>query len=457
MDRLNLVLTIFDTARRDHFGCYGYPRRTTPVVDEFARDAWIYDRMVTPAPWTVPSHGSLFTGLYPREHGAHFPVPVLRKDAVTLARHLRDHGYTTVCITANALLSRTGLTEGFQLTLQRKDVEEGNLQRRARFVLGLGDRGSGAIVRYVDRFLGDTRPPFFLFLNLIECHWPYFPLRRFERKFVRQSWPSAQSVWRRLRDRGSLPAWEAIALATDERTNLLRDLYDAGLATVDERFGLLLEAVTRHGREADTVVILTSDHGENIGDHGLATHQGSLHQTLVHVPFIARVPGQVPRRIPSLVQFTDIFGGLCRTLGVEPPEHLNHRPDTVDPFAMTTVDGGRPYAFAEWQSWDHDHLRKLQSRSPHYDLSAIPMGLEAVQDQRFKMIVRLDTGAETLHDLTADPGETRDVASDHPEEVRRLRGALMEWRMQHPDAPQTTYTLKELGDLEARLRDLGYM
>ncbi len=457
MSRPNLLLVVFDTARRDRFGCYGYPRPTTPVVDGLARGGLLFEQMITPAPWTVPSHASLFSGLYPREHAAEFPMPFLRKDVSTLARHLRAAGYRTAAVTANALLTRTGLEEGFEQVRARKDVDFGRLHRRARFVLGWGDTGAEGVAGHAARLLrGPLRPPFFLYVNFMECHWPYLPPRRFERRFLRRPLSWTASARRRLRER-RVQAWEGIALADEDSLALLQDMYDASLATADDRFGKVLEALGQAGYDDGTVVIAAADHGENIGDHGLATHQGSLHRTLIHVPFIVRIPGRSAARIEGLVQFTDVFAGLCRLLGMDPPETLVDRPMAVDPFALTPTDPGRAYAFAEWSHWGAREMDTVQQRSPHYDLSTVPVGLDAVQDRRFKLVIRRDTGSETLYDLETDPGERNDVASRRAEEVHRLRGALWRWREAFPQGATGDYTAEEAAAVESRLRELGYV
>ncbi|MGH2452760.1 MAG: sulfatase, partial [bacterium] len=307
-DRPNLILVVFDTARRDRFGCYGYPRGTTPAVDALAGEALLFERMITPAPWTVPSHASLFTGLYPREHGAQNPVPMLTGSALTLAAHLRTLGYATVAVTNNALIyGETGLAAGFDdVRLRPGDNGRPRWLWRAEFLLGLTDSGAAATTQLVGELLPRLRRPFFLFINYLECHWAYLPPRRFARRFARQSWP--QSVRYRLRSRRRL-VWEAIAEADGSRLALYNDLYDAELATLDERFGRLLDHLRRAGSWEETALLLTSDHGENIGEDGLASHQGSLRQNLIHVPFLARIPGRRSARIGGLTQFTDVFAG----------------------------------------------------------------------------------------------------------------------------------------------------
>ncbi|MGH7321140.1 MAG: sulfatase-like hydrolase/transferase, partial [Candidatus Rokuibacteriota bacterium] len=401
----------------------------------------------------VPSHASLFTGLYPREHGAENPVPMLRGGLPTLASHLGAHGYATVAVTNNPLIyGETGLAAGFDEVRLRPGANgRPRWLGQAEFLLGLADSGAAATTRLVGELLPRLRRPFFLFINYLECHWHYLPPRRFERRFARQNWP--QSVRYRLRSRRRL-VWEAIADADASRLALYNDLYDAELATLDERFGRLLDHLRRAGLWEETVLLLTSDHGENIGEDGLASHQGSLRQNLIHVPFLAKIPGRRRERIHGLTQFTDAFAGLCRLLDVAVPEHLSERPLAIDPFRLAGDDPGRPFAFAEWRGWSPEKLQRLARRASRFDFARIPGALEAVQDGRVKLVVD-DLQRERLYDLVADPGEGASTA--RPEEAARLREALSQWRAAHPSRLPEDYSPEEHAAVESRLRELGYL
>lgn len=453
MTPANLIIFVLDTARRDRFGCYGYPRGTTPAVDTFAHEALVYDRMIAPAPWTIPSHASLFTGLYPREHRADNPAPILNGHAPTLAGHLREQGFTTVCVTNNPLLDHdTGLASGFAQVIVRPG--RGKFSRNAA-ILGFRDSGAGATFRVVVELLRTLPRPFFLFVNYLECHWHYMPPWRFERKFAATR-SRFGSIRRRVRER-NLVMWEAIAAAGPGDLRRYQDLYDAELACVDEQVGQLLDYLRRRRLLDDTAIIVTADHGENIGEDGLASHQGSLRQNLIHVPFIARIPGRSGQRVDGLVQFTDVFSGLCGVLGVGVPAHLEARPFAVDPFTLSHGDRGRTFAFAEWQHWGRNKLDRIQRKAPHFDFSALPRGLEAVQDMRFKLVVDLGTGQEYVYDLLRDSGETRDVAPVMPAAQAALRQAREEW---HKATERTAYTEEAAADqalVETRLRELGYL
>ena len=173
-ERPDIVLVVFDTARYDRFGCYGYDRPTTPTVDSLATDGLRVETMIANGPWTLPSHGSLFTGLYPSQHGSQWQTgPRLRDEATpTMAEWLRDLGYETVCATNNGLISeRTGLARGFDRYAFRLDIERGwkRMARRIPKALFGGDSGGRIMNDWVDGQLKqvDRSKPLFLFMNYL--------------------------------------------------------------------------------------------------------------------------------------------------------------------------------------------------------------------------------------------------------------------------------------------------
>lgn len=456
-DHLNVLLIVIDAGRRERFGCYGYPRGTTPVIDEVARRGVLFERMISPAPWTLPSHASLFTGLYPREHGAERPTYRMRTGPVTLAQHLHTHGYATAIFSNNKLVApRTGLVVGVSETLRRQQFDSDFNRlwtRRVKMLLGQGDSGANVTNRQVRTFLRKVTVPFFIFINYMECHWKYRPPRPFERRFVRRRYTLVDSARQRMRMRYRRP-WDGIGWA-DGELELLNDLYDGSLAYLDGRIGDLMEDLQASGRADDTVLIITADHGENLGDHGQVGHELCLYQSLIHVPFIARIPGSAASQIGGLVQFTDVFAGLCGVLGIGVPDGLRARPLAVDPFRLQPGQPGRPLAFAEWQEWQGAQLQRRLQSAPKFRSTP---SAEAVQDPRYKLIVEPGTGTETLFDLQDDPGETRNRLADLPVEHARLREALEQWHsLFQPVGTEAPYTPEEEQAVVARLEEMGYL
>ncbi len=457
MSRMNVLLVVIDTGRVDRCGCYGYPRLTTPSIDDLAQEAALAERMIAPAPWTLPSHASLFTGLYPQEHGADYPEYRMRSGPLLLDEHLQRYGYRTIYFSNNPLVAkRTGIVSAGSDLRLRRDIDPGSRRaylRVARALMGQGDRGSRATTREVGRALQAMAGPFFIFVNFMESHWRYVAPEAYARRFVRRRFSRLDAALyrRRIRRRYS---WENGRLADPKEIQLLSDLYDASLAYMDDCIGDLLDAVDRSGHRNDTIVIVTADHGEQIGEHGLSGHAMWLYETLLHVPFVVRIPGCPPARMTGLVQLTDVFAGLCQVLGVEIPPYLKDREFAAAPAWLTSGLPNRQYAFARWHySADADlHHRLVRSNF------TAPPDTESVQDMRYKLIAERESGKACLFDLQADPAETRDCSSAVPQERDRLFRILQEWRgYYHPVGAARPYTPEEERVLESRLRELGYI
>ncbi|HEV8339865.1 MAG TPA: sulfatase [bacterium] len=458
----NILFIVIDAARRDRFGCYGYERGTTPTIDALARESLVFDRMIATAPWTLPSHASLFTGLYAREHGADRPALKMREGLVTLGEYLAQHGYAPLIVSNNPLVSRRwGIVNGSTPVMMRREFDPdfrrgvaSAWSRRIKTVLGASDKGAGATNRLIEALLPGLQTPFFLFVNYMECHWSYLPPRQFERRFAPRVRSRLQSARQRLHLR-LRRSWDPDLAKDPEQVALLSDLYDASLAYVDSRVGDLLTRLARDGRLDNTIVVVTADHGEELGDHGLIGHGMHLYQSLLHVPFLARIPGRPATRIDSLVQFTDVFAGLCRLVGLPEPPQLRDRPFSGDPFALPPGSGGRAFAFAEWHQWEGERLVRRLGTFPGFRSTP---SAETVQDERYKLIVEPASGQERLFDLRADPGERNDLGDGLPDVRARLHSALEEWRaVCQPRGRANAYSAEEQRVLEARLADLGYI
>lgn len=472
VDLPTIVLVVFDTARWDRFGCYGYERATTPTVDALAADGTRVERMIANGPWTLPSHGSLFTGLYPSQHGSQWQTgPHLRENAApTMAEWLRGLGYETVCATNNGLISpRTGLSRGFDRYAFRLDVERGlpRLARRVPKALRGGDSGGRIINRWIRREIRSVRRPLFLFVNYLECHWSYAPPPRMLRQVGGPRFGPVEGLRYRTGLAARAGPWEAIARADPRTLDIYSALYDGELANADRHLEELLAILKQSGHlpEGETVVLVTSDHGEHLGEHGgegrprLADHHASLDDHLVRVPFVGWGPGVIgePAVKGGLYELVDVLPSLARLLGLTPPaEHLaGRRSDLLTPVR----DGfGEQYAFAEWRSWTEKERSRLARRNPAYDFSGLARDLVCVRDRRFKL-VRTGDGTEALYDCEHDPAEEHDLLGDRTETAGRLRdrldAALAEWATW--DRPVSQASPEEEREIEQRLSELGYI
>ncbi|MGH9197181.1 MAG: sulfatase-like hydrolase/transferase, partial [Acidimicrobiia bacterium] len=271
-DLPDIVLVVFDTARRDRFGCYGYERMTTPTVDSLATSGLMAETMITNGPYTLPSHGSLFTGLFPTEHGSQWGTgPQLRESVeLTMAEWARDLGYETVCATNNGLISsRTKLSRGFDRYGARLALERGpkRVSRRIKKVLFGGDSGGHIVNDWVRDQLKEVKGPLFLFVNYLECHWAYAPPPRYVRQLGGPKFRFPAGLAYRASTAARVGPWEAIARADPKTLQIYSNLYDAELANADGHLANLLEVLRGAGRlrDGNSIVLVTSDHGEHLG------------------------------------------------------------------------------------------------------------------------------------------------------------------------------------------------
>jgi arylsulfatase A-like enzyme len=317
----NVVIITLDTVRAANMTPYGYGRETTPRIDAFARRGVVFERASSTAPWTLPSHASMFTGRWPHELSADYAVPL---DAThpTLAEFFAGRGYATAGFVANLRYCgrRTGLARGFS---HYEDYDRtigavasaSTLVRtvannfRARRLIGndqhLDRITADGLNQRAIAWLGD-RPaqPFFMFLNYFDAHEPYLPPPPFDRQFGaarakgRHS-PLHHWLWN--------PAFGHRPLTDAERQEEV-DAYDGSLAYLDSRVGALVDELDRRALLANTIVVITSDHGEEFGEHGVYDHGYSLYRHGVHVPFIVVAPGRAPagRRVPQPVSLRDL-------------------------------------------------------------------------------------------------------------------------------------------------------
>lgn len=304
----NVLFIVLDTLRADRLGCYGYALPTTPFLDRYSRQAVLFEKAFANAPWTLPSHVSMFTGYLPSFHGAtlypydgRFP---------TLGQKMSGYGYATAGIASNIWFgSRSqGFARGF---IHWENGFTGLFDSAVRTSLGIRfnryffrwfsipglveDIRAGEVNRRALRWL-DSKPhrPFFLFLNYMDVHDPLAPPRNFAEKF--SAHPEIIS-----------PAPRVIRKSKAGKSLMqdfprLNEAYDASLASLDEQLEKLFDELRRRDLERNTLVIITGDHGESLGQHGYPGHWTSVYREQIQVPLLVRLPGVTPagRRIAEV-------------------------------------------------------------------------------------------------------------------------------------------------------------
>jgi arylsulfatase A-like enzyme len=402
--RPNVVLIVIDTARADHFSCYGYGAGTTPSVDALAARGILFRNARSVAPWTLPSHMSMFTGLAPRDHGATwaaFSEPGLTSRKLVelgftpaepermLAARLRAAGYRTYGFSPNPWVSRNhGFAEGFdeftelwrkeelasKATSGRKpDARPGaravkrlqNPRKVAQETLAnaFAASKSGAAVAGVERMLAEhpRGEPFFLFVNFLDPHFPYDPPEPLRERFA-GSTAAANAV--KLRNASELGMIAGLSLFTPED---LRPLYDADLAAADHAVGELVAALESAGVFEDALVLLTSDHGELLGEKGRFSHQLYVDEPLMRVPLIVKLPGGARAGTvvdDELVSNLDVYATVLAAAGVEPASAGGLSRDLLG-----GARGTRELLIGEYQP-SHPYLEHLQGLNEAFDLEA---------------------------------------------------------------------------------------
>jgi len=440
-ERPNVVLVILDTTRADHFSAYGYPRATTPSFDAFAERSILFERAFATSSWTVPSHASLFTGLYPMTHGATQETQYLSDDVDTLAERLAAAGYETAAFSNNAWVGeKTNLTQGFEYV--------GEMWRqRGR---GQATRTNRAVVQWLDT--RDPNQPFFLFVNYIEPHWTYSAPRAWQDRFLVPGVPAAE---RKRANFGVVDWYLDRSRLPDALLAIRTGLYDAELAYTDAALGELLELLRDRGLEDSSLIVVASDHGENLGDNGHQGHSFVLYDSTLHIPLAIRPPGGAGagsrRRDP--VQLTDVFHTIAAATDAAAGDARSAGEDLLGgPLPDERPVLAEYYYPAQFLSYFPEEVREGPALAP------FRRRIRSLRVGPHKLIWGSD-GRHELYDVEADPGETRDLVASAPDVAGRMQDALESlverYRVDsEPPAPPDGVLDPET---EATLRELGYL
>jgi arylsulfatase A-like enzyme len=420
----NVILIVLDTVRAESLGIYGYGRDTTPNLAKLSSRGVRFDRAFSTAPWTAPSHASLFTGRWPHELSIGWDRP-LDGTHPTLAEVLGSRGYATAGFVANTTYCsyETGLARGFahyedyDVTLRGVLLCSSLVERTLNFIhkhpglaRRLGDDGSGSgdrkdAARINRDFLGwlDGRGrevrPFFAFLNYYDAHHPYLsPEPDAGAPFGRK--PGSARDFRLLKT-----WWERDkAGIKPEDLELARDSYDRCIAYLDDQLGRLFEDLKRRGVLEDSLVIVTADHGEHLGERQLFGHGCSVYRPELHVPLLVVARGLLPegRAIEQPVSLRDLPATVLDLLG-------NPRPSPFPGRSLARIwedgsggDSSSEVILSEIEAPPED--------DPNRGLSPAARGpMTSVVDREFHYI-RGGDGREELYDLNRDPAEERDLA-----------------------------------------------
>jgi len=424
-DRPNLVLVSIDTLRADRLGCYGHDRPTSPNLDRLATGGVRFSAATAQAPWTLPSHVSLLTGLYPSTHGVVFGTDRLVPRVTTLAEILRDSGYRTAAFTGGGYLNLRFGYQGWERFIARPHSKE---RRNVEKVVDAA----------VDWLATEARPPFFLFVHTYQVHAPFDPPAR-DDLF---SGPFSASP---LKTAGmTAPDFAQLhGRLTDLDYGLIEAKYDGEIHYTDRALAPLLSAISGMDSGSRTLVVVTSDHGENFSDHrDFPVDHRELYEAVVHVPLILAGPG-LPAGlvVDDAVEVVDLMPTLLDLLGVPAPTAYDG--ESMRPLlAAVSRPQSRATAFSE----------QIRRDEPRY---------VSLRDPRWKLLQRRP-GLYELYDLVADPEERHDLVGAGADVPPGLLAELLRWdRRARAQLAKNLAGREAPGELDEslarELRALGYL
>ena len=428
-----VILVSLDTLRADRMGILGNTRGLTPMLDSLARDGAAFDHAESAAPWTLPSHASLFSSRLPYDHGTRWEHRPLHPAIATLAEHFREAGYRTASFNGGGYVSAAlGLGQGFEIYEEHDEVREG------------GPKPILAAALEWIRSVGDV--PFFIFIHTYEVHSPYSHDEHADAGDAgRLSCPFGFKEVTAVQN-GTL------TLTTSER-RYVSGLYDSDVAYTDQVVGGLLETLRRDGILDRAILVVTSDHGEDLWDHSSLRSPGhghSLYEELLHVPLFFRAPGLVRAggRIGTPVSLLDVAPTLLALAGLPPDRDHRGRsleralrdgkePDAV-PIQAESIEYG-PGRFSLRQG----DLKVIVAPAPDQVNAGVGFPVEPVE----------------VFDLRADPREEHDLSGRMPPQATEMLRSLLErvgrvfepLREKHLDDERIPERLRE------QLRSLGYV
>jgi arylsulfatase A-like enzyme/Flp pilus assembly protein TadD len=394
----NVVFITIDTLRPDHLGCYGYRRIQTPSIDSLAADGIRFQRAYTSVPVTLPSHTVIFTGTYPLLSGVHdFAANKLNPAQPTLASVLKAQGYATAAVIGSAVLdSRFGLNHGFDFYYDHFDfnrLQESNLDEMER---------PGNVVADVtlDWLEKNYQKKFFLWMHLYDPHYPYRPPPPYSEEYKERP-------------------------------------YDGEIAFADVQLGRLLRFLREKGLYRNTLIVLSGDHGESLGEHGEKTHGFFIYNATLHVPLIIRLPGSTsPQTVSELVNLADLMPTVLEFLKVTVPPQVQGT--NLLPL-MTTKKPAQPrhlYAetFLPRLHFNWSELRSAETENLHF--------IEAPKPE--------------LYDLSKDPAETHNLYAEKKAVAEEMRARLAALIRDYGAAQELAEKTGLDPALMERLKSLGY-
>ncbi len=394
----NLIVITIDTLRADHLGCYGYKQIRTPNIDALAGDGFRFEHAFAVVPVTLPSHTTIFTGTYPMFSGMHdFADNKLSATQPTLASVLKQQGYATGAVVASAVLdSRFGLNRGFDFYYDHFDfsrLQETNLDEMER----PGDAVADVALDWLSK---NSQGKFFFWMHLYDPHYPYRPPSPYSEEYKDHP-------------------------------------YDGEIAFADGQVGRVIRFLKEKGLYQNTVIVLSGDHGESLGEHGEKTHGFFIYNATLHVPLIFHVPGETGgKNIAASASLADLMPTALQILNVDVPPQVQGR--SLLPLIKEEKGEAARELYAE------TFLPRI-----HFNWSE----LRGVETEKYHFI---EAPKPELYDVQRDPGETQNLITQKKAVAEEMRAQLNATIRQHSAGNELAEKTGLDPALMERLKSLGY-
>ncbi|MGB2908783.1 MAG: sulfatase-like hydrolase/transferase [Candidatus Aminicenantaceae bacterium] len=390
--RLNILVITIDTLRSDRLSCYSPDAPPTPVIDGLAKKGALFSRAYAHTTLTLPSHANIMLGTTPLHHGVHTNTTfVVQEHFTTMAEYLKDFGYNTGAFIAGSTLdSRFGLSQGF-------DVYDDEFKVKGAIKFYEAERPAEQVVGRAIGWLNEVEGPWFLWLHLFDPHFPYEPPEPYLTEFKEQP-------------------------------------YDGEVVYTDATIGRLLDFLRKKGADSSTAIVLTSDHGESLGDHGEQTHGILAYNPTLWIPLIIYAPGMSSVQVTQPVAHIDIFPTVCDLLSLELPSFLQGE-------SLIPAVEGRKLAARQIY---------FESLEPYYNLGWAPLTGFIEGDLKF-----IETPLPEIYDLAEDFPESRNRVNTLElqtcrEKLKRIQKALV-YQASSAEGQRLN------PNLASSLRSLGYI
>jgi arylsulfatase A-like enzyme len=458
----HVIIIVVDAGRPDYFSCYGFPEETTPHIDRFAGEGVMFEQVISSAPWTIPSHGTMFTSLYPFQHQATWETLRLKEGIPTIFDIFTENGYNAVAVSANGLIvSPYNMLGKKTMILGQSGNNDPDV---SSFANGFDYRKtdsetiSGRFIKYLDENRLDT--PHIMYLNFYDLHAKYKAREPFYSRFVNAHQDKTLKAigdfynlhFKEMNDEQEI---------TPEMISALRASYAARLAMIDADLGKVFAKLKERGILDNAIVVITSDHGDVLGDHVHPSfhHQFSIYNSLLKIPLIVWGNGfnRGQRIHVPLIQNTDILPTLLEFSGLSAPDSLHNSPGvSLGGYILKSSSSlPRSYAVSMYESPLRFILRNKKKVNAAY-----LRNLSAIQDAEYKLIFS-DKAETELYRICSDPLEKENIAGNLPDKVGQLKKAFFEIVEQFtkPKVPSTAFCSNPADEKKMleRLKSLGYI